>query len=71
MAMSKQYGDAELKKLWREFGDVLIDYTEDYPDGVIVNNWFIFDVGAERMDIWHWFDDNYSGGVYKLMFPNA
>lgn len=69
--MSKQYSDAELKKLWREFGNVLIDYTEDYPDGVIANNWFIFDVGTERMDIWHWFDDNYSKGVYKLMFPNT
>lgn len=69
--MSKQYSDAELKKLWREFGDVIIDYTEDYPDGVIANSWFIFDAGTERMDIWHWFDDNYSDGVYKLMFPNT
>lgn len=45
--------------------------TEDYPDGVIANSWFIFDAGTDREEIWHWFDEHHSKGVYSLMFPNA
>lgn len=65
------YTDDELKELWEKFGDVIINYDDpDYPNGIIENDWFIFNAGTEKLDIWHWFDDRYSGGVYKLMFPN-
>lgn len=68
--MAEKYDDAFLEEKWREFADVLIDYTDDYPDGVIANGWFIFDKGTERMDIWHWFDDHYSKGIHALLYPN-
>lgn len=64
------YTDVQLEQLWKDFGDVPIDYDHpDYPDGFIENDWFVFEAGTERMEIWHWFDEHYSGGVYKLMFP--
>lgn len=65
----EQYNDSRLEKIWEDFGDVLIDYdNEDYPDGIIEEDWFIFEAGTDRMEIWHWFDEHYSKGVYKLMF---
>lgn len=65
------YDDDVCKQLWEELADVLIDYDNpDYPDGIIENDWFIFEAGTERMEIWRWFDEHYSGGVYKLMFPD-
>lgn len=65
----EQYDDSRFESLWEEFGDVLIDYDNpDYPDGIIEEDWFIFEAGTDRMEIWHWFDEHYSKGVYKLMF---
>ena len=65
------YDDDVCKQLWEEFADVLIDYDNpDYPDGIIDNNWFIFEAGTERMEIWRWFDEHCSNGVHALMFPS-
>lgn len=64
-----KYTDEQLENLWEEFGDVLIDYdNEDYPDGIIDEDWSVFETDTDRMEIWRWFDENYSKGVYKLMF---
>lgn len=66
------YDDDVCKQLWEELGDVLIDYDNpDYPDGIIEHDWFIFEAGTERDEIWRWFDEHYRFGVYKLMFPNG
>ena len=66
------YDDDVLKQLWSEFGDAPIDYDDpDYPDGVLEYDWLVFDAGTDKMEIWHWFDEHYSKGVYKLMFPNG
>ena len=63
--------DDVCKQLWEEFADVLIDYDNpDYPDGIIENDWFIFEAGMERIEIWRWFDEHYSKGVHALMFPS-
>ena len=64
------YDDDTLEQLWEEFGDVLIDYPNEFSDGVLSDDWFIFDAGTDKMDIWHWFDERHSNGVHKLMFPN-
>ena len=65
-----KYTDRQLERLWEEFGDVLIDYSDEFPDGALADDWFIFDAGTDKMDVWYWFDDRYSKGVYGLMFPN-
>lgn len=61
------YDDKQLESLWEEFGDILIAYNDEYPDGILENDWFIFKAGTEKIDIWHWFDDRYTGGVIALM----
>lgn len=61
-----------MRKQWEEFSDVTINYDDpDHPDGVIENDWFVFSAGADRInDIWRWFDEHYSRGIYKLMFSD-
>lgn len=52
----------ELENLWSSFGDVGIDdqdrITEPFMD---------WEAGTDRFEIWHWFDEQYPGGVVKLM----
>ena len=51
----------ELENLWSAFGDVGIDdqdcITEQFMD---------WPEGTDRFEIWHWFDEQYPGGLYKL-----
>lgn len=55
--------DAKLEFLWEEFGDVLID-----DDECILDDFLGFEYGTHREEVWHWFDERYSGGVAALMF---
>lgn len=55
--------DEKLEYLWKEFGDVLIDDNE-----CIMDDFLGFECGTHRGEVWHWFDERYSGGVAKLMF---
>lgn len=52
----------QIEKLWSAFGDVGIDdqdrITEPFMD---------WEAGTDRFDIWHWFDEQYPGGVHKLI----
>lgn len=65
----EQHSDTLLEEMWENFGDVPIDYDNpDYPDGVIDEDWFIFEVGTDLMEIWYWFDEHYSKGIGNLMF---
>lgn len=54
--------DEKLEYLWEEFGDVLID-----DDECILDDFLGFECGTRREEVWHWFDERYSGGVAKLM----
>ena len=64
------YTDEQLELLWEELTDVVFDETDDgYL--VLANDWYIFDAGTDREEIWHWFDKHYSNGVYSLMFHDA
>ncbi len=64
-----KYTDDYLENMLEEFGDVPIDYDNpDYPDGIIDEDWFVFEADTDRMEIWRWFDEHYSKGIYKLMF---
>lgn len=57
--------DAEIEKLWDELTDVPFDESE--YDLMLSDNWFIFEKGTKREDIWHWFDKYHSKGVGWLM----
>lgn len=55
--------DAELERFWDEFSDVPMD-----PETECMEERFLdFPAGTNREDIWHWFDERYSKGVYYLM----
>ena len=42
----------ELKKLWVDFGDIPIN-----DDGEILENFLDFEIGTDRFEIWHWFEE--------------
>ena len=60
--MNKNYNDAKLEDLWRDLVDIPIDEDERLEE-----DWFIFKKGTWREDIWHWFDERHSKGVYYLV----
>lgn len=54
--------DIRLEKLWRQFGDVPMN-----PETECIEEDFLhFPAGTNRMDIWHWFDEQHSVGVAYL-----
>lgn len=56
--------DQEIEELWRQFEDVPMNpYTED-----IEEDFMHFPSGTPREDIWHWFDEHYSKGLFCLMY---
>jgi len=59
---SKQAKDAFVKSIWEEFGDIPIDSAEN-----ILEDFYLWPKDTYRIDIWHWFDENYSGGVAGLL----
>lgn len=55
--------DAELERLWAEFGDVPMN-----PETECMGEPFLgFPAGTHREDIWHWFDERHSRGVAYLL----
>lgn len=63
----RPYCDAYYRRLWHELGDAPFDDHNDC-DMTLAETWHGFPVGTEREDIWHWFDERYSGGVYALLY---
>lgn len=62
--------DKTLEDLWDKFGDIPMNpETERIErDFCYDNGNVIFPAGTHREDIWHWFDERYSQGVYYLMY---
>lgn len=59
--------DRQLKKLWKFFGELPMD-----PETECMEESFLhFPAGTHREEIWHWFDERYSTGVYSLLYPSA
>ena len=67
----KTYVDTDelIQDLWKSFSNVPFDDGE--KDLVLGQDWFIFEKGTEREDIWQWFDSHYSKGVVSLLYPDA
>lgn len=59
--------DEELEKLWDELSDVPFDENED-GELVLTEDWYCFDAGTEREEIWHYFDKRHSKGVAYLLY---
>ena len=59
--------DKEIEQKWNELEDVLFDEIED-GELIIAEDWFLFNKGCNREDIWHWFDEHHSKGVAWLLY---
>ena len=55
-----------VKELWSEFGDVPMDPEIECIE--VEQNGFL--PGTHREEIWHWFEERYSQGVYYLLYKN-
>lgn len=56
------FNSQELEKLWLIFGEPPIDDAD-----AILEEFLGFSEGTDRIEIWHWFDENYPEGVAALM----
>lgn len=52
--------DKRLEILWKQLGDIPIN---DYEE--IDEDFYIWEKGTNRYDIWQWFDYNHSLGLAK------
>jgi hypothetical protein len=56
--MTFTMGIAELEKMWEEFGDILTN-----SDDEIEVDFYYWEKGTYRFDIWHWFDAKLPNGL--------
>ena len=66
----KTYVDTDglIQDLWKSFPTYRLMTEKDL---VLGQDWFIFEKGTEREDIWQWFDAYYSKGVVTLLYPES
>ena len=56
--------DHELEELWLQFGDIPMNPETECMEAPFLH----FPAGTHREEIWHWFDRQYSQGVYALLY---
>jgi len=59
--------DTEIEKLWTELEDVLFD-EDSNGELILADDWFWFEKGTSREEIWQWFDDSHTKGVGWLLY---
>lgn len=58
--------DYLIEKKWKELEDV--SFTENMNGNLyLAANWFVFEAGISREEIWHWLDEHHSKGFGWLM----
>ena len=55
--------DKALEYLWDELTDVPLNEDEE-----LEKRYLHFSIGTEKEEIWHWFDQKHSKGVYYLLY---
>lgn len=48
------------KELWDELADVTVDEND-----CIEKDWYIFEKGTNKIDIWHWFEEYFGVSIVK------
>jgi hypothetical protein len=66
MDIKKNFTDDELEILWKKFDNVPINCNDEIEIDFIVNNDIFWLKGTDRFEIWEWFDNNHSDGVFAL-----
>ena len=59
--------DNDMKELWEMFGDVPMNPETECMEEAFAG----FPAGTHREEIWRWFDERYSKGVYALLYGDA
>ena len=62
--LTKEYYDDTLDKLWEELSDIPLDNTGKKID----KNFYIWEKGTSKEDIWHWFDERVQCGIENRYF---
>lgn len=57
------FDDAQILQLWWLFDDIPINIADE-----IMDDFLGFEAGTSRFEIWKWFDQHYSKGVYSLVY---
>ena len=52
----------DIKKLWEKFGDTPINDNEEIDE-----DFYIWEKGTDRYEIWHWFDEHLIQGLWRFM----
>lgn len=64
MLDTSEITDEEIKLLWSKFEDVPMNPETERMEAEFLS----FPAGTHREEIWEWFDQRYSGGVYHLLY---
>lgn len=59
--------DKEIEKLWLELTDIPFNENEE-GQLLLDEEWLHFEKDIEREEIWQWFDEQHSKGVYYLLY---
>ena len=60
--------DGALEQLWAALDDVPFDDGGPTQDMTLLEDWNGFQAGTGREEIWHWFDERHTKGVYYLLY---
>jgi hypothetical protein len=52
----------DLEKLWDEFSNIPINIEDE-----IEVDFYCWEKGTYRFDIWHWFDEKLSNGIHEYV----
>ncbi len=58
--------DKLVEKVWKGLEDITF-YEKEDGELYIGRDYLDFKNGTSREDIWHWFDENHSKGIYYLL----
>ena len=61
-SLSKKFSDEQLEELWGILGDIPVNDNDESME-----RFMDFPAGTHKEDVWHWFDEKHSKGVYVLM----
>lgn len=61
---NSRYSNRQIEILWDHFADVPINPETERLD----EDFFRWKQGTDREEIWHWFDQHHSQGVYYLLY---
>ena len=57
----------DIETLWNKFTDIPINPKTEKTEADFMQ----FKAGTDKSEIWHWFDKNYSAGIYYLLYPHS